>query len=416
MSAEKTLPLWKNRDYLLLWLGQAVSSLGTGISQLALSLLILSRPPHSPAAAGLALALGQLPFVLFGLPAGALVDRWERKRVMIVCTIGLTLCLGSIPVALAAGYLTLMQLYIVAFLSGTFTVFLQLAEIAALTWLVPKVQLNTAVAQNEAVYSTVSLLAPSLSTLLFKVGQMFPFVADTISYLVLLGALFNIRAPLQEKRDVQKMRYLLREVREGIGWLWRQPVLRPLILVTSYLSILVTSSVLIVLVIAQQHGISTVVTGLILVAGGVGNLIGTALYTVFQRGLRLGLVLSGMVILFLLLWPLYGLIVTPILLGVLGASIALTDSIYSIMAGSYRLIAVPDALQGRIGSVVRLINFGSQALGQAIIGLLLQRFGVAVTVGVMWGGLLVAALFFLTNRQLRRATYPKEGQVPLPIN
>ena len=412
----KPLALWRNRDYLLLWSGQAVSSLGTGISQLALSLLILTQPPHSPAAAGLALALGQLPFVLFGLPAGALVDRWERKRVMIICTIGLALCLGSIPVALALSRLTLLQLYIVAFLSGTFTVFLQLAEIAALTWLVPKVQLNTAVAQNEAVYSTVSLLAPSISTLLFRIGQMLPFVTDALSYLVLLGSLLNIHASLQEKRDVQQTRHLLKEVREGIVWLWWQPVLRPLIFVTAYLSMLVTSSVLIVLVIAQQHGISTVVTGFILVAGGVGNLIGTALYSVFQRRLRFGVVLSAMMILFLLLWPLYGLIVTPILLGVLGASIALTDSIYSIVAGSYRLTAVPDALQGRIGSVVRLINFGSQALGQAIIGLLLQRFGVVVTVEVMWGGLLVAALFFLANRHIRHAAYPVEEPTPAPLN
>lgn len=406
MKTQKTSPLWKNRDYRLLWLGQAVSSLGTGISQLALSLLILARPPHSPAAAGLALALGQLPFVLFGLPAGALVDRWERKRVMIICTIGLTLCLASIPVALATGYLTLIQLYIISFLAGTFTVFLQLAEIASLTWLVPKVQLNAAVAQNEAVYSTVSLLAPSLSTLLFKVGQMFPFVADTLSYLVLLGSLFNIRAPLQEKRDVQKMRYLLREVREGIGWLWSHPILRPLVLLTAYLYILVTGSVLVVLVIAQQHGISTVVTGLILVAGGVGNLIGTALYTTFQRRLRLGFALSGLTVLFILLWPLYGLTVMPIFLGIIGASIAVTDSIYSILASSYRLVVVPDALQGRIGSVVRLIMFGFQAIGQAIIGLLLQRYGVVVTVGAMWSGLLLVALFSLTNRQLRQATYP----------
>ncbi len=416
ISMGKPSSLWRNRDYLLLWLGQAVSSLGTGISQLALSLLILAIPPHSPASAGFALALGQIPFVLFGLPAGAFVDRWDRKRVMIVCTIGLTLCLASIPVALALGYLTIMQLYIVAFVSGTLTVFYELAEIASLTWLVSKGQLTTAVAQNEAVYSTVSLIAPSISTLLFRVSQMLPFVADTISYLVMLGSLFNIHATLQEERDAQVSRHLLREVREGIQWLWSHPVVRPLTFLTAYLYVLLSGSVLIVLVIAQQHGIPTVITGLILVAGGVGNLIGTAFYTSFQHRLRFGWSLSWLIVLYVLLWPLYGFAITPIFLGFIGASLALTDSIYSILAASFRLAVIPDELQARVSSVVRLILFGSLALGQAIIGLLLQRFGVLATVGVLWVGLLVSSIFALTNRHLRKAIYPREPTVTMPTN
>nr|HET6903705.1 MFS transporter [Ktedonobacteraceae bacterium] len=412
----KPSSLWRNRDYLLLWLGQAVSSLGTGISQLALSLLILTIPPHSPASAGFALALGQIPFVLFGLPAGAFLDRWERKRVMIVCTIGLTLCLASIPVALALGHLTIMQLYIVAFVSGTLTVFYQLAEIASLTWLVSKGQLTTAVAQNEVVYSTVSLIAPSISTLLFRASQMLPFVADTISYLVMLGSLFNIHTPLQENRDAQVSRHLLREVREGIYWLWSHPVLRPLAFFSAYLYVLLSGSVLIVLVIAQQHGIPTVITGLILVAGGVGNLIGTALYTLFQRRLRLGWALSILIVLYVLLWPLYGFATTPVFLGLIGACLAMTDSIYSILAASFRLAVVPDELQARVGSVVRLISFGSVALGQAMIGLLLQRFGVLATVGILWVGLLIGAIFALANGHIRWAIHPQEPTVTLPTH
>ncbi|HAT43583.1 MAG TPA: MFS transporter, partial [Ktedonobacter sp.] len=109
--AEKPVSLWRNHDYLLLWLGQGVSSLGTGISQFAFPLLTLAVT-HSFAAAGVVGALGQLPFVLFGLLAGALVDRWKRKRVMVVCTIGLALCTVSIAVALISGHLTVVQIYV----------------------------------------------------------------------------------------------------------------------------------------------------------------------------------------------------------------------------------------------------------------------------------------------------------------
>src|SRR5260370_25712449 len=95
VTSERSVSLWRNRDYLLLWLGQAISSLGTGISQFAFPLLVLALT-HSFAAAGLAGALGQLPYLLFSLPARALVDRWDPNRVMIVCTLGLSLCIASI--------------------------------------------------------------------------------------------------------------------------------------------------------------------------------------------------------------------------------------------------------------------------------------------------------------------------------
>ncbi len=216
--SQKPIPLWHNHDYLLLWLGQAVSSLGTGISQLAFPLLILALT-RSPATAGFAAALERVPYVLFSLPAGALVDRWDRKRIMIICTLGLGLSIASIVVALAIGRLTLLQLYLVSLCIGTFGIFYELAELGALAHVASKEQLPAAVAQNEAVYSTVSLLAPSLSGLLFSMRRLFPFVADVISYLVLLVSLLKIRNPLQRERAAAE-RHLLAQVREGICVPW----------------------------------------------------------------------------------------------------------------------------------------------------------------------------------------------------
>ena len=89
---EKRVPLWRNRDYMLLWSGQMVSSIGTRVSMLAFPLLVLAIT-HSPAQAGLIAALRGLPYALFILPAGALVDRWDRKRVMILCDTGRALAL-----------------------------------------------------------------------------------------------------------------------------------------------------------------------------------------------------------------------------------------------------------------------------------------------------------------------------------
>src|SRR5581483_11929379 len=85
--APQHVPLWRNSDYMLLWSGQDVSSVGTRVSQLAFPLLVLALT-HSPALAGLIGALRGLPYALFILPAGAMVDRWNRKRVMILCDAG----------------------------------------------------------------------------------------------------------------------------------------------------------------------------------------------------------------------------------------------------------------------------------------------------------------------------------------
>src|SRR5438270_14044310 len=98
--------LWRNHDYLLLWTGQCISALGTGISQVAFPVLIFVLS-NNPAIAGLTFSLGQLPYILLSLPAGALVDRWDRKRVMMISTAGLGLCLLSVAMVVLIGLPTL---------------------------------------------------------------------------------------------------------------------------------------------------------------------------------------------------------------------------------------------------------------------------------------------------------------------
>src|SRR5260370_17466019 len=148
---------------------------------LALRLLILATPP-SPAQAGIIAALHGLPYALFTLPAGALIDRWDRKRVMILCDSGRALALGSIPLALIFGHLTIAQLYIVSLVEGTLFTFFNLAETACLPRVVSKEQLSTAVAQNMVIDSTSGLLGPSLGGALYSIGRAIPFLTDAISY------------------------------------------------------------------------------------------------------------------------------------------------------------------------------------------------------------------------------------------
>jgi MFS family permease len=405
LTATATSSLWRNRDYLWLWGGQAVSSVGTGISQFAFPLLILDLT-RSPAAMGFAAALGRAPYLLFSLPAGALVDRWHRKRLMLLCTVGLLLCVGSVPVALVIRHLTLLQLYLVAFLAGSFAAFYELAELAALTRLVPRTQLPTAVTQKEAIASTVSLLGPSLGGLFYGLGRLFPFVVDAASSLVVLFALLKIRHPLQETSAPGKP-HLLREMSEGWRWLWSQRVVRLLCILAAYLELLFTGSAMIVLVIAKRQEMPAALLGVILAIGGVGNLLGTLLSAPLQRRVPFGRALTALLGVFLVLWPLYGVAPAPWGLAAVVAGWAMVDSLSIIQIVSYRLTVVPDTLQGRVGSASRLLIFGAITLGQALIGLGLQAWGVLPTVGALWAGLALVVLSLLIQPHLRQAALPK---------
>ncbi len=117
-APEKQPPLFHNRDYMLLWSGQVVSALGSGMSGLVFPLLILSISGDNKALAGFAQALGSLPYLLFSLPVGALIDRWDRKRVMMICDAFRALNFATIPIALYFDSLTVWQLLANAFISA----------------------------------------------------------------------------------------------------------------------------------------------------------------------------------------------------------------------------------------------------------------------------------------------------------
>ncbi len=204
ISFDKPKSLWRNRDYMLLWSGQALSDIGGAVSELAFPLLVLAIT-HSPAQAGFVAALRALPATLFSLFAGVLVDRWNRKWVMLVCDAGRALSLVSIPIAYTLGHLTIWQLYITAFLEGTLMIVFMLAKTATVSQVVTRAQLTTAIAQEEFVEGTTALFGPSLSGLLYTLGAMFPFITDAISYLISIVTMVLIRTPFQREPNIHSV-------------------------------------------------------------------------------------------------------------------------------------------------------------------------------------------------------------------
>jgi MFS family permease len=168
VTATPPPPLWRQREYMLLWSGQVVTTLGAQASGIIYPLLILALT-GSPAQASWATALRMLPYLVLSLPVGALIDRWDRRRVMLVCHIGRGLAVASMPLAMALGALTLGHIYAVAVLEGALHVFFNIAETAALPRVVPQGQLPQATAQNQAGFATAGVLGPALGSWLYQV-------------------------------------------------------------------------------------------------------------------------------------------------------------------------------------------------------------------------------------------------------
>jgi len=400
LSSDQPKSLWRNRDYLLLWSGQALSDIGGAVSELAFPLLVLAIT-HSPAQAGFVAALRALPATLFSLLAGVLVDRWNRKWVMLVCDAGRALSLASIPVAYALGHLTIWQLSMTAFLEGTLMVVFTLAKTATVPQVVTRAQLTTAVAQEEFVEGTTALFGPSLSGILYTLGAMFPFLTDAISYLISIVTMILIRTPFQRERASTR-RNVWAEIAEGVLWVWHQPFILTMTLLMGAGAFVFSGNALIIIILAQQQHASTVVIGLIFAFGGVGSMLGSWLAPRLEHRLTVGQSILLARWYFVLSWPLYALAPFPLVLGAIEFGIGFVDPIEDVPYFSHRLKLIPDELKGRVISACRLLPGTMRPLGLALTGILIQRIGIFPTIWLAWAWLLVTTGIVTVIPQVRR--------------
>ncbi len=392
--------LWRNRDYLLLWSGQALSDIGGAVSELAFPLLVLAVT-QSPAQAGFVAALRALPATFFSLFAGVLVDRWDRKWVMLVCDTGRALSLASIPIAYELGHLTIWQLYITAFIEGTLMIVFNLAKTATVPQVVMRAQLTTAVAQEEFVEGTTALFGPSLSGVLYTLGAMFPFVTDAISYLISIVTIAFIRTPFQRERASTRRR-VWAEIAEGLLWVWQQPFILTMTLLMGAGALIFSGNVLIIIILAQQQHASAVVIGLIFAVGGIGSILGSLLAPRLEHRLTVGqsILLTRWYI--VLSWPFFALAPFPLVLGALEFGLGFVDPIEDVPYFSHRLKLIPDELKGRVLSACRLLPGTLRPLGLALTGILIQRVGAFSTIWLAWAWLLITTLIVTVIPQIRR--------------
>jgi len=399
--------LWHNRAYLLVWSGTAISQIGTQVSQLAFPLLVLTLT-NSAALAGFVGALRLLPYLLLSLPAGVLLDRRDRKKVMMVCDTLRAVCLASIPLALAFGMVSIVQLFLVALAEGILYVVFDVAAVAFLPQVVSKEQLPEAKAQNAITFNLASFLGAPLGGALYGIGQFLPFLTDALSYTLSVLSLASIQVPFHEQQIEQSHQWW-QEIQEGMGWFWQHSLIRFLAVLAGSYNLLVTSSItLLLIVFARQFHASPFTIGMLFATMGTGGIAGAAVAPSLQKRFSVGFAVRATSWSMALLW--IGMVLAPnvVVLGCFLFLFAFVDTIYDVVQFSYRVLQIPHELQGRVNSIFRLIAFGGQPLGLALTGLLLQWLHAVLTGLLIGGGLLFLAIITLFNPLLK--TYNPQQQ------
>jgi hypothetical protein len=344
MSSEQTPRLRQQRDFQLLWFGQLVSALGSRVTGIALTLLVLAET-DSPAKAGLAAFAFGLPLLGFTLPAGAFIDRWNRRAVMLAADSALARPRQSRdrpprrrvqPRPRPRPRRRLRRGRRLHLLRS------RRARCAA----PPRPARAAAGGDGAKPGPRVDRLGGGqpLGGLLFSLGRVVPFAFDAISYLVSLIAQVLIRRPLQDVRETTE-RHLRREVVEGVRFLLRQSFLRTTSLLVTGSDLVLNALFLTVIVIARDNGASPTMIGVMIAFLGVGGLAGATVAARLAELLSLRQTVAITMVVPALLVPLLALIDEPLLLGAIYGAMFFLHPTWDASVGTYRMLITPDRLQ-----------------------------------------------------------------------
>jgi Transmembrane secretion effector len=408
-------PLRRNREFVLLQAGQLVSTFGSSMSAIAYPLLALALT-HSAAKAGYVGAADLSPFVIFNLLAGATADRCDRRAQMILADIVGASAVTTLAVLVLFHQATLWLILVVAFVDSTAFVFYSGASHGAFRSVVPTAQLPAASSAVQARASVVRLAAPPTGGALFGVARFLPFVADAASFVVSTVTLLLMRTRFQEQRtrDVTPLR---RQLVEGLAYLGKVPFLRTTVLMIAVSNFTVTGTQLAVIVLAKREGLSSAAVGGFVALVAASTLVGALVSPFLRRIMSLNKIMlselwaaSGYVA--FLVWP--NVYVLAAAFAAQAFCFPNTDA--AVAAYSYALI--PDRLIGRAMTASNTLRNLASPLGPLVAGLLLARTSPRLTIVVLMGATLTAAMFATVGRSIRQApplselSEPPAGQVP----
>lgn len=396
--------LWSDIPFRRFLLARAISWAGSAITLIALPLLLFQRTGSVGLTAALT-ALEALPYLAFGLIAGALADRWSRRRIMVVASIANATVLATVPITDAMHLLGPTHLLIVAFTSAGLAVFFDAASFAALPALIGKDRLPAATSISVSTSTVIGMAGPPAGgTLAATLGAANVLAVDAISFLLAAAVIAGL--PIGRPAPAPHRRRFAADIAEGLRYIWRQPLIRSLTLLGIGNS-MTAGAVLGLLVATAVHHLGLPDTdariGLLYGACGLGTLIAGIALPRLTRIAPIGwITLGGLAANWALLLGWTFTTAIPLALLILCAWQA-TNSLVTINGILARQQLSPDHLQGRVNATARMIAWGGQPLGAATAGTLAEHWSIQTALLITGSAVACAALLgLLTPLRLAR--------------
>jgi MFS family permease len=403
--------LSRNHNYQLLWGSQALSEFGINGASIAFPLLVLAVT-GSPGASGLVLGASAAAQLLAGLPAGALVDRWNRKKVMLACEAVQAGTVGSLVFALWWGVPTLPHMVAVAAVLGLCGSMFVPAEEASLPTVVTAEQLPTALAMNSARSFLAHLSGTAAGGFLFAVGRAVPFVVETVTHTISFVGLLFLRLPAREVRPAPD-RHLGHEMLDGLRWMWRHRHVRATALCVVGLNLFFAAYYLVIIVAARERGVPAGEIGIMAAMFGGGGLLGALAAPRLLRVLSPYRSIVGVCWILTALTPVSVAIENGYLMGLLLAAMAFLAPTTNTAIDTYQLLATPDELRGRLAGVMGVAAGIAAAAGPALGGGLLEVLRANQVVLLCAGGIALLTLSITISPTMR--SFPRAPTSEVPV-
>jgi predicted MFS family arabinose efflux permease len=399
---ELVAPQRLGRDFRWLLASSWVSNLGDGIGVAAGPLLVASLT-HDAFLVALAALLRGLPWLLFGLVAGAVADRVERRRLIAAVDLARAGVLAALTVAIATGTLSVALVLVCLFVVATAEVFADTTSQTLLPMLLGRADIPLGNARLAIGQIGVNqLVGPPVGAALFALGAAWPYAAQTL--MVAAGALLVARIVTPTSPVERAPSHLRADIAEGFAWAVRHPATRTLILTITLFNVTFGAAWSILVLWARQRlGLHELGFGLLLATSALGSILAGLVYGQITDRLSLGTLMRVGLVFETVTHLGLALTTSPAvafaILFVFGAH----AMVWGTTSTSIRQLSVPDELQGRVNALNLVCSFGSMVVGSLIGGLLAQAGGVTTP---FWFGFAGSAVFVvLLWRQLDQVAH-----------
>ncbi|KSU86849.1 MULTISPECIES: MFS transporter [Priestia] len=408
--------IWKNKNFTKLWSGLAVSYLGTSINSLALPTLAIMVLGYGAKEAGLLKTIETISFPILGLFVGVMADRYNPRMLMIISDIVRFLAIVSIPVLAYFDVLTLTHLYIVAALSGVFSLIFNVSYMTLVPGILKKNMLSDGNAKLTLIDSASKVVGPTIAGWVINVlGTVKAFLFDAVSYLVSAVFLIAIKDNLDVKKEQKKDTKVFRDIKEGVHFVFSNNILKSLTISLTLVNLGYALIQTIVVVFAYQNlKLSPSQVGVIFSISSIGLIIGVMLSKRLSDKIGVGkslLLASTFLGLSLGAVPLSSLVTPIISFSILWFLGALFLPILDINQVTLRQSVTPSNLQGRMNASIRTFMWGATPLGAILGGFIGDKVGM--TIAFIVGGIfiLIGMLFILFSKVSKVKAITENGLV-----